>query len=342
MARTAHEYSRIVFATVLLFGTFVHANCVRFDVPDIAVARTIQHDTKSSLSSQEKLVEFEIDISAFVQLSLEEQISQLVYVIEFPERNAKIVGYSPETSLYSEIAGNVKVNNQKEKSSSIGLNASAVFDKFASAKGNASNSNRKSENVQFERTPEKQWMLASGTMSRGSAVYFKIRPTHQSTLEGARSFKLTLKVDDSWRGDYFKVRCAAYSRNTPVEKPLCGVTNFLVGVFAQNDLVAKRHAKQLVEADYDLRRAASQFRRRPVGESNDFKAAIYTLIRKKKKYEVPENWLSLVLDNRAASRTLDFEQHLPSSVREALFNYRSEIAKMRTIATSARTDSKLF
>ena len=56
MARTAHEYSRIVFATVLLFGTFVHANCVRFDVPDIAVARTIQHDTKSSLSSQEKLV----------------------------------------------------------------------------------------------------------------------------------------------------------------------------------------------------------------------------------------------------------------------------------------------
>lgn len=341
MARTARNLFGIVLTTALLTETFVHANCVRFDVPDVAVARAVQSDNVSSLSPREKLIEVEIDISAFVQHSLERQISQLVYVIEFPERNARIVDYTPETLLYSEIEGNVKVANQKEKASSFGLNATAAFDKFASAKGNASNSNRNSENLQFERLPEKQWMVASGTMARGSAVYFKIRPTRQSTLEGSRTFKLTMRVSDHWRGDYFKVRCAAYSRNATTEKPICGVTNFLVGVFEQNDLNAKQHALQLAKADYGLRRAAIEFQRKPVAESNDLKAAFYALVRKK-KYDVPANWLALVLDNRAASRTLDFEQHLPSSVREALSVYRSELAKMRSIASSGAAESKLF
>ena len=53
-------------------------------------------------------------------------------------------------------------------------------------------------------------------------------------------------------------------------------------------------------------------------------------------------WLTLVMDNRAASRTLEFEHHLPSSVREALLRYRSELAEIRSIARSGSADTTVF
>ena len=105
-----------LFAIGVFVLTSTSNACVRFDVKDTATCIPLPCGEIAAQSDLE-LLRIELDISAFVQLEYSQDLAQFVYVIEFPERKARIVGFSPTTELITEIEGTTSVSTQTESSS---------------------------------------------------------------------------------------------------------------------------------------------------------------------------------------------------------------------------------
>src|SRR5258705_435068 len=79
-------------------------------------------------------------------------------------------------------------------------------------------------------------VAASGTLLRGSSVFFKIKSTPRNLLEGTREYALVLSVPAAWRADYIRVRCEAEGIrrgmvSTFDEQTQCGQREFLASLY---------------------------------------------------------------------------------------------------------------
>ncbi|MCA9261065.1 MAG: hypothetical protein KDA61_17740, partial [Planctomycetales bacterium] len=54
-----------------------------------------------------------------------------------------------------------------------------------------------------------QVVVASGTIDEQHGALFKLRPSPQTTLEGAHELTMQLAVPSNWRGGSLRVRCGA-------------------------------------------------------------------------------------------------------------------------------------
>jgi hypothetical protein len=266
----------------------------------------------------EMLIEATFDVSSLVRLGSEGNLRQFLYVIESPQRTLVVHDYAPKTQLVTEMAGNVGVQKSAEKSSNLGINASFNSDLIVSANANASTGQKRSTSLRYELLPPKQLLAASGTIARRTAVYFKLKPSAQTSLDGARRFVVVFRVDDDWRGDYVRLRCAAYDRSRS-DKPICGSSDFLVGLHLLGDETARETVASLSQADRHLRQLAvdkqAEVQRQRYPSATDKLGALFNVSRPK----IPDDWLHRAVRGESSS---SFERYLPSTVREAVQQFR--------------------
>lgn len=323
----------VAVCSLVLVSKAVVAGCVRFDIPDTAVCVDAVVPDRHVSHSDYRLMKIDLDVSAFVQFQHGADLAQFVYVIELPERRARIIDYSPKTELISDIAGTKSISTQSETSASFGLNAASDVSAFGSLSGNVSNGDRESDSVKFERLPEKRLLAASGTLDRGAAVYFKLRPSSQTTLEGSKRFTILIEAPNSWRADYLRVRCAAYSVNKSLDggRPICGSMAFHVGLHRQGDQQGFQLARQLVASERRLRSLAASYEDQISDETDtDVADLLLAVFRKSDKRSIPKNWVDAIVFDRSVSRTLSFERHLPDEVREAVSGFRTARVRLAT------------
>ena len=320
-------YIGVILAATIAWPTYAVGSCVRFDVADTVGCIEVMTDSEKDVRhSAYQRVQLELDISAFVQFKRSSDLAQFVYIIELPERRGRIVDYSPKTELVSDVAGTTSVSSQSESNSSLGLNANTDLGGYGTASFNASNGGRETDTIKFERKPHKQLLAASGTLDRGSAVYFKLKPSSQTTLEGSRRITIVLEIPKSWRSDYLRVRCVAYSVGREAaesKRPICGSMAFLVGLHRQGDHLGFELAQELVASERRLRRVAASYEDQILDDADsDFSDLLLAAFKKKTKRRVPEKWVDAIVHDRLVSRTHPFERHLPDEVREAISSFR--------------------
>jgi hypothetical protein len=320
---------------VLSLAQELSAACVRFDVCDVIACTGGPTDLDPIPGCE--LVEARFDISTFVHYGHDDDLVQFVFIVESPNRTARMVGYSPRNELGSEIAGTMNFTRQTEHNRTFGLTGSAQFENLLSASSNASDSVRESENVQYQSSPPKQQLVASGTLSRGHGVYFKIRPSSQTSLEGAKSFTLVLAVPSEWRADWLRVRCAAYSRRVASRsesaEPICGSASFLVALHRAGDSEAREAAHQLVAAERSLRDVSRNLPAAPAQDSHDsLGSVIRSLFGNRETTRVPHDYVDQLVFNRAVSRAWHHEQHLPVEVREAVSAFLAARSRVDELA----------
>ena len=315
-----------LFAVLVLVANStaqVRSSCVRFDAPDIVVCHDVTTEAFSRQFPNDRLIQATFQISAFTYYGREGDLGQFVYLFESPSRTAFVVDYSPKTEMFSEIEGNLNVSKQNERSSSIGISATTSFDAYVNGNGNASTGNRKTESIQYQQKPEHELLAASGTLSRGTAVYFKLRPSTQVTLEGARNFEVTFQVNKDWRSDFFRIRCAAYSGHLKDSKrPICGSTDFLVAAHIAGDEEARESARRMIAAERELRSKAAPFVQQSKTQKPDWHDGLFAVFKKKEKPPVTSDWINQIVFSLAVSRTSE-ERQLPEQVREAVLAYQS-------------------
>ncbi len=179
-----------------------------FDLPDSIECRDV---TPPDFSAGEylKVIEGKLRISARVLEGTEDEIVDFMYVIASPDKRIRFQDYLPNTTLESAVADDqIEVKDESEKATVAGADVHVVY-KLLALGGTLSQSSKNSEASHYRQLTSKELVVASGTIDREHGVFFRLRPSRNSSLEGAKEFSFLATVPKNWRGDVCTISCKA-------------------------------------------------------------------------------------------------------------------------------------
>ena len=157
---------------------------VQFDVPSMIGCRDVTPAGFAEANRDERLLEAQFQITSLIRRGAEDDLIQYLYRIESPERSMQIADYLPKTTLATSVVGNLGVETQLEQGSSIGITAAGHYDQMVNAEATATASSKTASSVRYELLPRLELLAAAGTTSRGTGVYFKLKPSDAHVAGG--------------------------------------------------------------------------------------------------------------------------------------------------------------
>ena len=300
---------------------------VFFDTTNVVACRNVTTDEFAAVNPDEKLLEAKISISSLIDSGDESELIQYFYRFESPERTLRIVDYLPQTTLAADAASNITVEDKEEEIRSLGVTLSGKFDHFVQGGAAADASNKSNQSVRYEMLPPMRSIAASGTLDRGSAVYFKLKPSPRTSFEGAKEFVVVFRVSKSWRVDYAHLHCEAFGHKRGIVQPLdeqthWGAGDFLVALYEQGDYEAKAAAYELVDAEYELRRRAAEHKKQIERRAFPTPVHRFGAMLDVVGPRIPDSWLRRLVFTPVDSGAVGVAGSLPSEVRLAALDFQ--------------------
>jgi len=240
----------LVFSIVLAYVGAARAEAPKlsFDMPYAVACKDVTPPPFAAANPGHKLVEARLQLSSLLVAGQERDLTQLFIRIENRERPLAVVDYVPKTLHESRLAGPMTITDSDEKNASLGINLSGKYELFAGAGLTAGVGQKKTSCVKYDLLPPLEAVAASGTLHRGSALFFKLKATPRHLMEGTREFGLVLRVPASWRSDYARVLCQADgirrgAISTFDEDVNCGRREFVVALYLDGDEQARQSAE---------------------------------------------------------------------------------------------------
>lgn len=235
---------------------------VQFDMPYAIGCRDVSPPDYAAKQPGAKLIEAKFQISALLLAGQEQDLTQYFIRVELPNRPLTVADYLPKTQQES-IAKAVTVDHGTENVAALGINLSGKYELLTLPGPSAGIGQKKTSSVKLDLLPPLETVAASGTLGRGSAVFFKLRATPRNLLEGTREYALVLSVPANWRADYLRVRCEAEGIKRSMissfdERVPAGQREFVVSLYQAGDEEARRLAENFA------RREASKLQTPPV------------------------------------------------------------------------------
>jgi hypothetical protein len=176
-------------------------------------------------------------------------------------------------------------------------------------------------------------LTAAGTLGRRTGVYFKLKRSPQTALEGDRTFSVILEVPESWRGDLVEVTTEAYSQDGSRTKRIAHA-RYIMAIYVEGDAVAAQVSNGYVRMEQHLRRVASHHaheidRRSHPTPLHRIAGALEFL-----EPQIPSQWLSETIFGHQGMYPSGDYQRLPVDVRVAILDYLDQKQAMETLATS--------
>ena len=329
---------RLLAVFVFCCGMTAEAIAERSLTFDVAATLDVQDVTTPEFTTahpQEKLLLLSAHVSLYVAPTARLELHDVVITLDSPAAEFQVVDFLPKTTLDSRFAGNVSVNMNEERRSSLDFDATGYYKAITGAYVTGSYHDEHSLQAKFQMLPPRELVMASGTVQRGRGVYFKLKASSQNTIEGEKVFVVIARVPRSWRGDVARVRCEAHGREEALlgtwdENSTLAQQDFLVALYLSGDELARQLAERFIAADDRLRMVAQQQQRAIERDSTP------KLLRKVgiSSPAIPANWL---YDWRFGQARAEVAERLPSSVREMALRYtqaRAELHRMNGEATT--------
>ena len=226
---------------------------LEFDIPFVISCRDVTPKDFAHKNPGKKLVEAVFRLSTFVRAGSEKDLKQCVYTFSDVKATETLLvsDFLPRTELGTEYAKPIEVVNERD--AKIGVNLSAHYE--ITATGDAGGQLKSS--VKYEKLPPRETLLASGTIHEGYGVFFKLRPSSQTTLEGSKSFSAIFVVPRSWRGDWIRLECEAVGVDRALLPTLShevssGMAGFSLALYLEGDSQAEEVAEQMAERQHEL------------------------------------------------------------------------------------------
>ena len=309
--------------TALIFSLLAVTSNISFDVPAIVPAQAVVRTDIEPQLPQSRLVDVTLDISTIVPANFNGRLTETVFEIRTQHEDVQIADFSPRTSMYSNVAGEVHVTHSFQQNRDSSVNASGFYPVFATADAHASFKDQHAAKVEMQQIAPMAVASAAGTLDRRTGVYFKMRNSPQQTLEGVKHFNITLEVPSNWRGDLLEVRTAAFgmsanSMNKRSEQQLAR-QHYYVAVYQQGDDAAAQtamgFARQHIRLHTEADRFATEIDRRAMPTPMHKLGSVLDL------YEpsIPHNWL----DNWIFGSTYDKPiVELPVDLKVAMLDFQ--------------------
>jgi hypothetical protein len=254
----------------VVFGAFVLAivlarsiqaassPAVRFSTSHAVACRDVTPPEFAALYPNEKLIEAQFRVSVLLWQGSEQQIDELLVIFSSPQRRLRVVDFWPKTESVTDITGPIERSETNDSNRSIetGLKGSLSGGQAGLAgqltpSVSAATNKHTTVKEMYRKLPPKQLLLASGPLDGDSSVFFKLKPSTQASLEGARLFSCVFAVPADWRGDWATLTCLAKGQNTRQlvgRTEECGRASFHVGLYLEGDPEARLLAEQLDQA----------------------------------------------------------------------------------------------
>jgi hypothetical protein len=226
---------------------------VQFDMPYAISCRDVSPPDYAVKQPGAKLIEAKFQISALLLAGEEQDLTQYFIRVELPNRPLAVADYLPKTQQES-IAKAMTIDRGTENVASLGINLSGKYELLTLPGPSAGIGQKKTSSVKLDLLPPLETVAASGTLGRGSEVFFKLRATPRNPLEGTREYALVLSVPANWRADYLRVRCEADGMKRSMissfdERISCGQREFVVSLFQEGDEEARRLAENFARRE---------------------------------------------------------------------------------------------
>src|SRR5436190_21382814 len=230
---------------------------VVFDMPYAVSCRDVTPAEFAAASPADKLVEVKLGISSLLQAGSEKDLAQYFIRVEVPQRTMAVSDFLPKTA-HEALQGNTTITKNSETTLSLGVNITGHYQAFTGSAITPGVSQKNGSCVKYDLLPPLETVTASGTILRGSGVYYKLKSSERNLLEGEREFALIVRVPKGWRGDYLHVRCEAEGISRGLissldQRLLCGQRDFLISLYLEGDNEARRAAEDLSRAEIELR-----------------------------------------------------------------------------------------
>jgi hypothetical protein len=173
----------------------------------------------------------------------------------------QVADYWPKTEMYSSIVSPLSVEHQEEQADAFWLQGAAGYPGIGSAQGRWDHRYQTHRDLRYQQAAPMQVLQAAGTLERRSGVFFKLHRTPQATLEGNRSFELTLEVPAGWQADLLEVQVFGYGRPQHQDRPqLLGQSRFWLAVYLAEDVQAAQAALGFLQQQARLREVSDRYR----------------------------------------------------------------------------------
>lgn len=318
-----------ILVAVALFAT----PRVQFDVHPLVACRDVTTEEFSQSNPADRLVEARLHVSSLIRSGNEGDLIEFFYRIQSPRGSVQIVDYSPSTSMTSDYAGNIAFENKNEQIRSLGINASGGYQHFVKGNATAEIGSKNGTVTRYELVPEMQQLSASGTMHRATAVYFKLKPSRQTSLEGSKLFTLVMRVPRSWRADVLHIYCRAQGYERGLVRPLdekktSGTAILPVSLYLEGDQQARAVVTHAAAAESRLRRIA-------VAKRGEIEKRCYPSVAHKVgaffaavEPKIPADWVERVILDPSTRNVGDYEDQLPADVRKIAIAYVAAKARV--------------
>ncbi len=298
---------------------------VQFDAPYQIVMRELA--ASSQAAAGEKIVEARFDVSSIVTAGNERDVTQFVFQLQSLQRTMQVHDYQPRSVRDTSVTGSVAVSEGRENSNSSGFDLTGRYQEWTNATLHLGESSKENGSRKFDRLPPLETVVASGTIFRGTGVYFKLHTTDRQLLEGATTICVLWRVPSNWRADYVHLRCLAEGRVRGQGAARVGQRDFLIPVSLAGDAEAQRAAARFARSEANLRIVARQSIEELTNRSQAPWSKVNIFVGNNDN-EVSHDWLERLLYLPSNPQT---PSRLPAAVRTAANDFLAAREELITL-----------
>jgi hypothetical protein len=204
----------------------------------------------------ERIVECTVRLSVYLEGGDIGDVESLRVEINDCDQRLRVYDFAPRTLLASELAADVEVTTTTESTHEIGASLGGELPAciggvvaHVTPTINAAKGGREVVTEKQVRVAPKQVVVASGTIHQEHGVYFTLRPSPQTSLEGVHDLTVAFIVPTTWRGDAVRVSCHATGQQKVLwvkQQKVWAETASGVALYLAGDLEARRAAERRV------------------------------------------------------------------------------------------------
>ncbi len=210
----------LAWLSVVFIGSVAIAGPhVEFDFARVAECREVTPTAQSGTASPHRIIELTLPVSVRFRGVDMEDVEELDIEINGAAAGLRVISFSPATQLASDLAQPIESVTTTKRGRSLdgtlggGLPvpvAGIVAHVSPSISAGISGSETATEKL--NRLPPKHAIVVSGTASEGCGVFFKMKRSSQTSLEGVHELRVTFLAPADWKGGEVRVSCSARGR----------------------------------------------------------------------------------------------------------------------------------
>jgi hypothetical protein len=201
-------------------GAVVASPTVEFDFPrSIACVEVAPSPSAGQYSGKVRLVNMMLPVSVRFHDAAMDDVDELHIEISGAAAGLRVYDFSPATQLTSDVAQQIETTTTTKRARSLeGTLGGALPVPYAEVVAHLSPSitagisGSEVETERMNRLPPKHAVVVSGTLSEGRGVFFKLKRSSQTSLEGVHALSVTFLVPVNWRGGEVHASCRADGR----------------------------------------------------------------------------------------------------------------------------------